>query len=318
MAKVEAFEFLNPAARTDLSENLVSILIPAYNHQSYIETCLNSIALSKYGNLEIVIIDDGSTDSTFQVIRRWAHVHKNDFVRLYIESQINIGLTRTLNKLISLARGEYITLLASDDAIAENSITERVGLLKKNRDKKVVVGNCHVFDEDNNVVSSNGIKYLHNGSLSALMDARKTRGELILNWSVPGPVMLAHRSVYDDKLCYEKYNPNLTVEDRYWYLEILSKNDLIFLNRPVAYYRIHATNTSAGPENNRRMLEDILYSEKQMLLRFCGKYRIMLYLSYLRNFYLLKTYDNPSSLNKFLLILSKIFCKIAIFVNRNA
>jgi len=297
-------------------EDLVSVIIPAYNHQEYIEFCLNSILQNTYKDIEIIIIDDGSNDSTFQIAVNWSSIHHQNFHRIYIETQTNVGLSNTLNKLISLSKGDYITLLASDDALTRDSIDKRIKFLRSSVGKKVVIGNCYLMDQNNNISSSDGIRELHKGSPLALSDHRKLPGEMILRWSIPGPVMLAHRSVYDDDVSCQKYNPNLIVEDRYWYLNALSNNYITFINTPVAYYRIHNTNSTKDLSNRSKIMKDIYKSETKMLERFHGMNKFMLYISSKKNLREIKYLEKPILKNKMLLVIIDNVTKAVIYLNR--
>lgn len=317
MTRIEAIELFGCEIERETAKDLVSVLIPAYNHQSYVEFCLESVLRNGYENLEIVIVDDGSTDLTFEIIKKWAYINQKNFTRIYVETQKNMGLARTLNKLLLLSKGKYLTLLASDDALVRNSIKERVAALESSGDKKVIIGNCYIINDDNHVVSFNGIEDMHRGSVAALNDPNKLTGELILNWSIPGPVMLAHRSIYEDMERNEIYDSSLIVEDRYWYLKVLSDKNLAFLNKPVAYYRTHAKNTSTVVEKSQRIMRDIAISERRMIKQFYGSHKVMLFMSYLRSLYILKTFNQPNLLNRTILIGLKVLCRSALFFNRN-
>ena len=94
---------------------LVSVIVPAHNHDRFVAQALRSIAGQTYRQVELVIIDDGSTDRTAEVIAR----ELTGFPFPYrFESQSNAGLPVTLNRAISLAQGEYLSFLASDDRYA--------------------------------------------------------------------------------------------------------------------------------------------------------------------------------------------------------
>jgi len=87
----------------------ISVIIPAYNHEKYITEAISSVLNQSYHDLEIIIINDGSTDSTEQ---RILSIHDQ---RIQYVSQKNSGAHSAINRGISLAQGEYITILNSDD-----------------------------------------------------------------------------------------------------------------------------------------------------------------------------------------------------------
>ncbi|WP_289822323.1 glycosyltransferase family 2 protein, partial [Faecalibaculum rodentium] len=95
-----------------LSESGVSVLIPAYNAADYIDKTLQSVIDQQYDDYEIVIVDDGSSDTTIRVIESWKKRYPQKFI---IKTQKNSGVSATRNTLLSLARKKYFTFLDSDD-----------------------------------------------------------------------------------------------------------------------------------------------------------------------------------------------------------
>ena len=89
--------------------NLVSICIPSYNHSLFLKYSLDSILQESYSNIEIDILDDGSTDSSVEIIQNWRQANPN--VKLRLEVQENRGLNFTLNKLVRNANGKYLSLI---------------------------------------------------------------------------------------------------------------------------------------------------------------------------------------------------------------
>jgi len=92
----------------------ISIIIPAYNHEEYITEAINSVLNQSVKDYEIIIINDGSTDSTEQ---RILSIHDK---RIQYISQKNSGAHSAINRGINLAQGEYISILNSDDIICRN------------------------------------------------------------------------------------------------------------------------------------------------------------------------------------------------------
>ena len=97
-------------------DELISIIVPAYNVESLVERCLYSLCVQTYQNIEIVVVDDGSTDKTGQVCRDYA---KKDS-RIVVVTQENGGLSAARNKGIQVAHGNYYMFVDSDDYINHN------------------------------------------------------------------------------------------------------------------------------------------------------------------------------------------------------
>lgn len=108
-----------------MTQPLVSVAIPAYNHAAFIEDCLASVCAQTYPELELVLIDDGSKDDTFEIARRFLEPRRGRFRRLVLERQENRGVSTATNAAISACRGEWVHLLGSDDVLYSQKI-ERI------------------------------------------------------------------------------------------------------------------------------------------------------------------------------------------------
>lgn len=97
----------------------VSVIIPVYNTANYVEKCLNSIYNQKMKNIEIIIVNDGSTDNSDIVIQRWIKQNKGNIEIKYFKKE-NGGLSDSRNFAIPYVTGEYISFIDSDDYIEEN------------------------------------------------------------------------------------------------------------------------------------------------------------------------------------------------------
>lgn len=94
-------------------KDLISIIVPVFNVEDYIKECLESIIKQTYTNLEILIIDDGSTDTSGQICDNYAKKDK----RIKVIHQQNLGLSASRNKGIKLSKGKYLSFIDSDDII---------------------------------------------------------------------------------------------------------------------------------------------------------------------------------------------------------
>lgn len=266
-----------------MNNPLVTIAIPSYNHGKFIYFCLNSIKEEKYSNKEIVIVDDGSTDNTIEQIQVWKY--NNPHIKLTLISRENKGLNATLNELIEISNGEYICLLASDDALFNNSIETRLNVFKKEPNKYVVIGDAHVIDNNNNIIMNSAISDLYNGNKANYKSDELLLYSIVNEWSIPGPVAMIRKSLYD---IIGKYPTNQFAEDINFYMKIIGLKLLVFVDLPVALYRIHSNNTGGNPKYSKELskvfilsyLRNIKYYPFKLKLRILKKIvgRIYLYL----------------------------------------
>lgn len=104
----------------------VSILIPLYNSEKYISDTIQSCLAQTYPNIEIVIIDDGSTDNSYQIAKKF-----EDYSRLRVYQQPNLGASKARNRAFESSTGDYIQFLDADDCLSSNKIERQIIELQK-------------------------------------------------------------------------------------------------------------------------------------------------------------------------------------------
>ena len=124
-----------------MEKNLVSVIIPVYNHERYIKQCLLSVCCQSYFNLEIIVVNDGSTDRSADIIQSIADRDK----RVKVVDQTNSGVSKAREKGLSLATGDFLTFIDSDDYLEPTAI-EILAQLLVEKEVDVVYGNmCRQF-----------------------------------------------------------------------------------------------------------------------------------------------------------------------------
>lgn len=127
---------------------LVSVLIPCFNVEKFVEPAVRSIMEQTYKNLEIIVINDCSSDDTAKILRRLV---EEDSRIVYIENEENLKLPRTLNKGIALAKGDYIARMDADDISFPQRIMEQISFLLENKSVDLVASNIISIDFNNNI-----------------------------------------------------------------------------------------------------------------------------------------------------------------------
>lgn len=257
---------------------LVSVLVPIYNHSQFVTSCLNSVLASGYSNIELLMVDDGSVDDSYSIAQKWIRAHGSKLAHVTLSWQANRGITYTLNRLVHKAKGKYVTLLASDDYLLPGGIASRVAALELHGEWQAVFADCTVVDEAGQVVLQSGLRDLHRAYIPALLHPRFLARELVIRWSVPGPVFMARRQVFDEETGIGGYDVSLAVEDRDYYLRLLHKGLLGFIDTKVAGYRIVGNSASRDVASRPMHLRSLALTEKKNLHRFRGLSRIALHL----------------------------------------
>jgi glycosyltransferase involved in cell wall biosynthesis len=119
-------------------QGLVSVIIPLYNRIDYIDETIESVLTQCYDLIELIVVDDGSTDGSFELVSNLATKH--DFSVYSHESRENKGQSAALNLGLSKATGEFISILDSDDLFAIGKITKQVKFFQNNPNIDIVYG----------------------------------------------------------------------------------------------------------------------------------------------------------------------------------
>lgn len=121
--------------------DLVSIIVPCYNGEKFVDRCLESIYIQEYSDIELIVVDDGSTDCSKELILSWKEKFLEKKWNLKYYYQDNKGLGGAINAGLKLVSGAYISLLDIDDEYLPGAIAERVTYLKSHKDVWVVRSN---------------------------------------------------------------------------------------------------------------------------------------------------------------------------------
>jgi glycosyltransferase involved in cell wall biosynthesis len=220
---------------------LVSIVIPCYNHEKYVAYTLSSILDDTYPNKEIVIINDGSTDNSDDVIRKWISQYDSKIPVTY-KNRENRGICKTLNELLDTSNGKYVLPVASDDALYGNTIEQRVRIMESNEQygKLVLIGDALVIDENNNITGPSSMAINAGNKLKFKTD-NGILAEMIDRPSTVGPISFINKSIYS-KIGY--YPEDLSAEDWFFYPRAASIKAILFWDNIVAKYRVHSGNVS--------------------------------------------------------------------------
>ncbi|MDG9881413.1 glycosyltransferase [Pseudomonas putida CSV86] len=222
---------------------LVSVIIASYNHGPYIEKSIQSVLDQTYPHIELLVIDDGSTDDSVERIQRLQAVHGFDF-----KVQKNQGLTRTLNDGIARSHGELIATFGSDDIMMPDRIAIQVAHMVDKPEVGICAGNIELID-------SNGDLFPEKRQRRDTPFRRSDFEDMFLERKPypPAPTLLFRREALEK---VGGFDPSIRLEDLYIELKITHAGYVIDgLPVVMAQYRKHATNSY---KNHRFMIESIL------------------------------------------------------------
>jgi glycosyltransferase involved in cell wall biosynthesis len=226
---------------TTAAAPLVSVLIPAYNHERFVERCLDSVLEDRYPAKEIVIIDDGSTDRTGERIAEWAVRYRHQLRVEYVRHDENRGIAATLNELAARAHGEFLRLGASDDYLLPGGLVALVNYLQAHPRKHAVIGDSIVVDQYGNKLHDSGMRDLHGADKSLYRTDEGIRRAVISQWAIGGPVALLRKSALET---VDRWTEGLRIDDWDFFLRLAARDALGFIDMPVCAYRLHGNNVS--------------------------------------------------------------------------
>ncbi|GHU16190.1 hypothetical protein FACS1894163_05060 [Spirochaetia bacterium] len=128
---------------------LVSVIIPCYNCEKYVELAVQSIIDQTYPNLEILITDDCSTDNSYNILKELA---QNDSRIILIKNEANLKLAKSLNNMIDMAKGKYIARMDADDISLSERIMTQVEWMEAHSDYAICGTNAWVMNSNEKII----------------------------------------------------------------------------------------------------------------------------------------------------------------------
>src|SRR6266542_3027773 len=228
----------------------VSVVVPSYNHASFVALTLRSIFRQTFLPAELLFIDDGPTDSSPQI--NDTVLHDCPFPCEFVARQ-NRGLSATLNEGFARTGGDYFAYLGSDDLWLPDFLQARVSLLESRPDAVLAYGHAYFIDEQNRIVYCTA-DWAH----YADGDVR----EMLLQTIAPmSPTVLYRR----DALEQQRWNEESKLEDYDLYMRLSAAGPFAFDGRVLSAWRRHASNVSW---DQALMLKEQLQAQRLGALRF--------------------------------------------------
>ncbi len=252
----------------------VSVVIPTYNREDFISDTINSVLNQTYKDFEIIVVDDGSTDNTKQILERFGS-------KIKLIEQENSERAISRNNGVKNSSGEYIAFLDSDDVWILDKLENQVNLLDSNLDAILVYGQSLRIDEKGKKIKT--AKRQLQGFSGDVFE------NLLMRNFIVSATPVIRREHFEKTIGFQtKYIP---YEDWEFWLRFSLLGKFLFINRPLAYYRIHSAQsvklvqaekielvTKSLLEDSFKLKEDINGLKKQSLglanLRFCYWYML--------------------------------------------
>jgi len=231
----------------------VSIVIPIYNAEKYLDDCINSALSQSYSNIEIIAVNDGSTDKSTSILNNY----KNNII---IIDKKNGGTASALNLGIKHMTGDWFKWLSADDVLKENAIEKlvfEINKLEKDAQNCILYSNYDLIDENGKIIDT-FVEPNYNS-----LDTFQRNVILLDHFYGNGTTTMMHKSIFEK--C-GLFNETLGYKDDYeFWLRccILFEYKLHFIDENLAKYRIHALQLTKKRYNDA--LEKIDYIRSMIL-----------------------------------------------------
>lgn len=230
---------------------LVSMVIPCYNHAAYVQQSIASIIAQDYANIELIIIDDGSSDESVQCIEAMLVACQQRFVRFEFRIHGNKGLSATLNEALEWANGEYFAALASDDLLLPFKTSKLVECLFEEQDIAGAFGASEVIDSEGAVI----------GTFKSVNTVCNFEDMMLHKVVVSAPTQLLNIRALK---AVGGYTSGVYIEDWYLWLKLTNAGyRLKFIEDTLACYRQHDSNISKNIEKMHHSRLIIIEAYKQ-------------------------------------------------------
>ena len=222
----------------------VSVIVPVHNAAEYVEASLRSVLEQTWVDFELIVIDDGSSDGSADVIRR---VIGGD-PRCHFRGRANVGMARTLNEMLEMATGELIARLDADDQALPDRLEKQVRFMDEHPECVLVGGGVINVDSDGDPLCTELYPSSHEE-----IEARMLSG----GGGIIHPTVMMRRDPLVSLGGYASDCP--VVEDQELWLRLALKGRLANLREPLIRYRVHGGNMSfTGAEAAGRRLAEVL------------------------------------------------------------
>lgn len=219
-----------------MDQPLVSIGLVTYMHEQYIKDCLESLIAQTYQNIELLILDDASSDATYDIILSYESRMQERFPYLSIvkNSQNTGNVSANLNKILQKAKGAYIKTFAGDDAMLPAYVEEVIAFLEKseNDDAILVYTNAYVVDDDFHLGDEPGKNCFYRRHKP--YQQKDVYGELLRQNYIVAPAVMMRRRVYEQ---YGFYDEKIPLEDYDLWLRLSRRERFVYLPSKLIYYR---------------------------------------------------------------------------------
>lgn len=272
----------------------ISVIIPVYNSSKYLRNCLDSLVKQSLNDIEIVVINDGSTDNSEEIIKEYSEKHSN----LVLYTITNHGQSYARNYGLSKATGEYISFIDSDDYVSIDLFLEIIKKLKRKQYDIILFG-YHAVDNNKNILFSKKYEVSNKNNVSDI--------EYLM--ADPCPWNKVYKKSFLDKIKFKL--PEGIIYEDYCYIPTLVKYNpsIGYVDKELYYYVYSDSSTMRNTEykvkyENLFKATELLYDGFKNENKYKDEIEYLIYYHFLYegslNFYRFKKYEMLDKIAKFM------------------
>jgi glycosyltransferase involved in cell wall biosynthesis len=228
----------------------VSVLLPVYNGSRWLATAVSSVLAQTHANLELIILDDASTDGSLPLARSLAKKDR----RIKVVAKKHSGLSDTLNRGLRLAKGSWIARIDQDDLWLPEKLSEQIDQLLREPDLVLLGTSCVEIDAEGREVRRHRYASQHDALMADMLEMRRT---------IPHSSVVFSR---EKALALGGYKLSLlSVQDKDLWLNLAAVGRLACMKRPLIMLRKHPGQTSRAESGDQQGFEDVLVTVVYLL-----------------------------------------------------
>lgn len=218
--------------KKNLKQPLVSVIMPVYNAGDYLVEAIGSILSQTYNNFELIIIDDASSDNSWQIIKEFKQVYPQKITAIRLKKNLNKGGDLGANIGFKKAKGEFIARMDADDICHPARLEKQVKFLLENPSIFMVGSNAWVINKEGEIIGEKNVP---------LTSKDIYKNYFIFHPMIHPSVMLRKEGIKRDALYNIKHSAN---NDLLTFFEFLKDKKFANLKDKLLYYRVHGKNDS--------------------------------------------------------------------------
>lgn len=260
---------------------LVTVVLITYNSSRYVLETLESVKTQLWEKIELIISDDGSSDNTIEICKKWINENSHRFVNTeLITVSKNTGIPSNSNRGIRKANGKWIKMIAGDDILLETCITDNMKFASQEADAKFIISDMHEIDDFGNHINKEDlhINRTQRNGFSLYIKAKTAKEQLKTYARLPiflnSPSYFIERKMLNDiGLFDESYR---IYDDICLVLRANSNNiKLYYMDIPTVKYRIHVNSISRKPSINETRDREALEIFKKYRVNYLNKFNLI-------------------------------------------